>query len=429
MRVALIFWMMAMAAFSKPLNYAPAPPDNPLKGFVPYASEWKKNRFPHSMEFSYLSLKEVMMGWDEYDWAELEKLLEKGKANGQQSIFRIYLEYPGKPVSIPEFLVKEGVKITKWKDDEGQMCFSPNYEDAKLRKAIREFIAALGKKYDGDPRIGFITMGMLGKWGEWHSYPRNDLWASHEVQKEVMTAFEEAFKTTHVLMRYPAGEGNSQYADNRETRVGYHDDSFAWATLDTGRKEESWFLMPTMKRAGMLEKWKTLPIGGEVRPELWKTTFMDEKHPKAQDFMQCVKETHVSWLMDSGLFKNDIPLDEKRKARAIHAAQRMGYEFFLKDASLDGKELTLKVENRGMAPFYQDWPIQLGYSAPNARTRPIELAEKLSQILPGETAIWKVMLPIEATQIQLRIPNPMEGGKALRFANKESEGDWVKVTF
>ena len=429
MRVALIFWMMAMAAFSKPLNYAPAPPDNPLKGFVPYASEWKKNRFPHSMEFSYLSLKEVMMGWDEYDWAELEKLLEKGKANGQQSIFRIYLEYPGKPVSIPEFLVKEGVKITKWKDDEGQMCFSPNYEDAKLRKAIREFIAALGKRYDGDPRIGFITMGMLGKWGEWHSYPRNDLWASHEVQKEVMTAFEEAFKTTHVLMRYPAGEGNSQYADNRETRVGYHDDSFAWATLDTGRKEESWFLMPTMKRAGMLEKWKTLPIGGEVRPELWKTTFMDEKHPKAQDFMQCVKETHVSWLMDSGLFKNDIPLDEKRKARAIHAAQRMGYEFFLKDASLDGKELTLKVENRGMAPFYQDWPIQLGYSAPNARTRPIELAEKLSQILPGETAIWKVMLPIEATQIQLRIPNPMEGGKALRFANKESEGDWVKVTF
>lgn len=425
----LIFGLLVAASWGKVLKYAPAPADNPLKGFVPYASEWKKDRFPHSMEFSYLSMRAVMKGWGRYDWTELEKLLEKGKESGQQMIFRIYMEYPGKELSMPEFLVQEGVQVTEWKDDEGQVCLSPNYEDAKLRLAMREFIAALGKKYDGDPRIGFITMGMLGKWGEWHSHPRHDLWASHEVQKEVMTAFEEAFSTTHVLMRYPAGDGNSRYADNRETQVGYHDDSFAWATLDTGRKEDRWYLMPTMKAAGILEKWKTFPIGGEVRPELWKTTFLDKKHPKAQDFMKCVEQTHVSWLMDSGLFKNDIPLDEKRKARAIYAAQRMGYEFFLQEASLNGKVLTLKLENRGVAPFYQDWPIELGFSAPNVRTQPIQLNEKLSQILPGKTVTWNVMLPIEPTQIQLRVPNPMEGGKALRFANKEREGDWVAITF
>ena len=35
------------------LEYAPAPPDNPLRGLVPYASASGKAQFPHSMEFLY----------------------------------------------------------------------------------------------------------------------------------------------------------------------------------------------------------------------------------------------------------------------------------------------------------------------------------------------------------------------------------------
>lgn len=432
MKVTLFWGVLVAMACGKTLHYAPAPADNPLKGFVPYAIEWKKERFAHSMEFSYLPLSEVIKGWGTYDWSALEKILEEGKAEGVQSVFRFYLEFPGKKLAVPEFLVKEGVKVTEWKDDEGQQCLTPDYKDERLRKAMREFIAAFGKKYDGDPRAGFITMGMLGKWGEWHNYPRQELWASHEVQQEVIAAFEQAFKKTHVLLRYPAGKGNYHFADNRQTRVGYHDDSFAWATLETGKKEDSWFFVPSLKQAGLTEKWKTVPIGGEVRPELWKTTFTDKKHPKEQDFMQCVEETHVSWLMDSGLFQNSIPLGEERKARAIKAVQRMGYEFFLKEAVLsgmDGTELTLKVENRGIAPFYYDWPIELGYSAPNVRTQSILIPEQLSTILPGQTVTWKVKLSIKPRQIQLRVPNPMEGGKALRFANKERKGDWVQVDF
>ena len=26
-------------------------------------------------------------------------------------------------------------------------------------------------RYDGDPRIGFVQLGLLGFWGEWHTYP------------------------------------------------------------------------------------------------------------------------------------------------------------------------------------------------------------------------------------------------------------------
>jgi hypothetical protein len=47
--------------------------------------------------------------------------------------------------------------------------------------------------------------------------------------------------------------------------LGYHDDSVAWATLDTGRKNEDWFYLAALRKAGpaAMGRWKTAPIGGE----------------------------------------------------------------------------------------------------------------------------------------------------------------------
>src|SRR5690606_36712632 len=99
---------------------------------------------------------------------------------------------------------------------------TPDYEDENLRRALRDFIAALGERYDGDPRIGFITAGLLGTWGEWHTYPRSELFASKAVQDEVMDAYEAAFATTLVLLLYPAREGDSRMAPTVRRGFGYH---------------------------------------------------------------------------------------------------------------------------------------------------------------------------------------------------------------
>ena len=427
MRFLLTLLGFLLPCQGEELKYAPSPVDNPLKGFVPYASQHQKERFPHSMEFSYLAMSEVVTGWGTYDWSSLEKILARAKERGLQSVFRVYLEYPGKQSGVPEFLTKEGVRVTEWKSREGHLSYTPDYEDLRLRRAMREFIMAMGAKYDGDPRIGFLTAGMLGSWGEWHNYPRRDLWASKEVQKEIIDAYEEAFKATPVLLRYPIGQGDEAYADNRESQMGYHDDSFAWATLESEGKD--WFFATRLKRAGLLDKWKHFPIGGEVRPELWPSLFTDKPHSKRQNFLECVEVTHVSWLMDSGLFSPKFSLNEVRKERGKAAVQRMGYELYLKEVILKGSSLTLKIKNRGVAPFYQNWPIELVYSTPNVGNQLIVIEEELSKILPEKEEIWTVELPAEPSHIQLRVPNPMEGGKSLRFANQERNGDWVVVTF
>lgn len=417
------------------LSYSPAPVDNPLKGLVPYARP-TPGRFPHSLEFSYLPLSDLMTGFEEFNWQPLENILDDIASRGHQTVFRIWLEYPGRDDGIPTFLEEAGVAVTEWENTNTapfppKMVRTPDYSDARLRKALQAFIRAMGKKYDGDPRIGFITAGLLGTWGEWHTYPRSELMASKTVQTEVMNAFANSFQVTPVLLRYPAGEGAWSIAANHDRPFGYHDDSFAWATLDTELKEDSWFYMAALKDAGTsaVEKWKTKPIGGEIRPELWGKIFDGNNLPEhAQDFEECVKQTHVSWLMDTGMFREEP--SATRKQNAVKQVQRMGYEFHVqsvewKHIASDNEEVTLLVANRGVAPFYYDWRVELGVFENSKLARTIPTNWSLLGLLPdSEPRKWKQRLKASElnseTRIGVRVVNPLKGGIPLRFANDNS---------
>ena len=419
------------------LGYAPAPVGNPLKGLVPYAGD-KRDRFPHSMEFGYLPLSAVATGENQYDWKALETLLDGIAARGHQAIFRFYLEYPGRTNVIPEYLVAAGLKVHKYTNTNTapfppKEIETPDYADERLRKCIRDFIAALGQKYDGDPRIGFITAGLLGTWGEWHTHPRRDLWASKEVQNEVLEAYASAFQKTKILLRYPVAEGDAVYATTSGKPFGYHDDSFAWATLDTGRQNDSWFFMARMNQGGpaLLDTWKTYPIGGEIRPEAWGIVF-DEKTEvrQIQDFAACVQATHVTWLMDTGMFR--ARATEPRLSRALEQVRQMGYEFHIAAVTVkqEGPALhvTAEVENRGVAPFYYDWALEYALLAEDGKVeKRWPGAGKLTGLLPGDKPrVWTEKLDLEgvkagAYHLALRVANPLPNGIPLRFANDSQD--------
>jgi hypothetical protein len=77
------------------LTYAPAPPDNPLKGFVPYPRT--DTTFPHSLEWDYTKLSDVMTGPTNFRWAPFEAKLNAAASRGHQFVARFYLEWPGRP--------------------------------------------------------------------------------------------------------------------------------------------------------------------------------------------------------------------------------------------------------------------------------------------------------------------------------------------
>src|SRR6478735_2583960 len=77
------------------LAYAPSPLDNPLKGFAPLYSPGKTyaNKFPHSMEWSYFALNDLMKGPETFDWTLIEQMLDEVAGRGRQSVIRVYMEY------------------------------------------------------------------------------------------------------------------------------------------------------------------------------------------------------------------------------------------------------------------------------------------------------------------------------------------------
>ncbi len=102
-----------------PLAPAATPADNPLKGLVPYADA-DVERFPHSREFDYVKLSDLMTGRETFDWQPLEKRLDKSSARGCQAVLRIWIEYPGQKSGLPQFLRDEGVRVTEWTNSQEQ---------------------------------------------------------------------------------------------------------------------------------------------------------------------------------------------------------------------------------------------------------------------------------------------------------------------
>lgn len=83
------------------LECAPSPADNPLRGLVPYVEIEAWDRFPHSLQFHYFSLRDLTTGMNSFDWTPMEKKLAITQDRGCQLIIRVMIEYPRRPVGVP----------------------------------------------------------------------------------------------------------------------------------------------------------------------------------------------------------------------------------------------------------------------------------------------------------------------------------------
>jgi len=415
-----------LVTHSYPLVYAQAPPNNPLKGFMPYTGSY--STFPYSMEWSYLPLRSLMSGPTNFNWTSLDQLLSSDASRGHQTVFRVYLDYPTLPTGIPQYLLDAGL-ITYSYNDYGNNGISvcPDYENPLLDQALTNFIAAFGARYDGDPRIGFITVGLLGYWGEWHTYPETNLFASPAVQEEVLTAYANAFSKTKLLVRWPSG------VNPPAQRIGYHDDSFAYQTIDP----PSYMFLALLKAVGETNKWQTQPIGGELYPPeqscIWDIT-QTNCVPAGQDFTDCVKLTHASWMLNQGVFSPGF--SGAPEALALAGARQLGYELYvtnsqLMDARLSGPlNISLQVQNTGVAPFYYNWPVNVAaLNASNQIVQTWTTPWVLSSLLPSPTnTVWNYSqsnhgLAVGKYKLLLSVQNPLTNGASFHFANQTQDAD------
>jgi hypothetical protein len=423
------------------LDYARAPADNPLKGLnanETSGSGW--DRYPFSLMYVGLPLNETMSGPTNFDWSKLESVIAIATNHHAQVIPRFFIDYPGwTNTAIPWYLLTNGLQTWSYSEYGNTRSLFPNYEDPNLHRALTNFIAAYGARYDGDPRIAFVQVGTVGMWGEWHygNVQMLSHWASLASQRVVMDAYTNAFRMTKLQMRYAAGPNNDAggvaTARNDNYPFGYYDDSFCRTTFTTNPAAYRWYMLPQMAVAGVTNKWRTHPYGGEQGSGLFDcifsntpcniTDFEPSQDPN-QSWSNCVYFSHATYMQVLGVNYPQHAADEFH-TNALAAAQRLGYELWVQSlstwTSASDLNCSVTITNTGVAPFYYNWQIELQALTNGTVAQTWTPAWALTSVIPGDGAVTYTHTltnaPARPFTLLMRAVNPMSHGKVLRFAN------------
>jgi hypothetical protein len=386
------------------------PLDNPLKGWCPYTDAGRIHQ-PYSMVFQYVSWRELEPVENDYRFDDWEQSWNVAAAQGKHIIFRVYVDYPSKPSGLPEWLRAAGVKETAYKEHGGGK--SPDYNDPRMIAGLERLIAALGKRYNDHPRIAFIQLGLLGFWGEWHTYPQTKLYASPETERRVIDAYRKAFPDKCLMARYGKGYAGQQ------AWLGFHDDMFPQDT-DNGK---DWSFLAGLRRATRSDNWKVSVIGGEMVPGEAQRWLGDD----IETTRTMLERAHFTWV---GPYCPALarPAGDDFQQRCEELVRKLGYEFQITEVkhpsqvkSQQVAAISLQGKNVGVAPFYYPWSVEWAlFDASGKLVTSQATPWDLRRWQPGsfaEEARLTFAAPPGTYRLGLGIRDPWQDRPAIRFAN------------
>lgn len=403
------------------LDPAPGPLANPFKGWCPY-TDAGSIRQPYAMVYHYASWRELEPVAGEYRFDEWEaRAWDVPAGRGKQVVFRVYIDYPGRPSGLPDWL-RDCVRMTRHRDHGGGE--SPDYEAPALVEGLERLVAALGRRYDADPRVAFVELGLLGYWGEWHTWPTARLMASPRVETRVIDAYHGAFPGVGLMARYARDHAG------RQDWLGFHDDMLPEDT-DNG---QDWSFLAGLRKSGRLDNWRVAPIGGEMVPHAARQWLDDAHFPQT---MALVERAHFSWVGPycPALERDDSP---RFLERSVALVRRLGYQFRWDEVALPGRvepgqplRLTLTGVNEGVAPFYGRWPAEVALIEPNTgrAAQRVRLADSPRSWLPGAIRVEAAITPAVppgSYLVGLGIIDPRGDRPGVAFANRlDDRGGWA----
>jgi len=395
---------------------------NPFKGFVPWIGIGTPV-YQEKLQYATFAWRDIEPEKGVYDWSHLEENWGDVANTGKRVGFRVAAEIPGSGQNdTPQWLIDEGVAMRPYSID-GHYGLAPDWDDPKFLAAHRDFILALGARYDSDDRIAWIDIGSYGFWGEWHVWLNDSLAATQATKQAILEDYFEAFPTKPKVIAF-----DDDFATKYVTDRGGGIRNDCLGTQDSN----DWYLEslngidPTLNDT----VWKTAIITGEFcgaeQGAMEGTTIRFDLN------YEFVRQTHWSFIGPAG--GAIFPQDETHRENLDRLHKTLGYRFVLKRvdhaSSIGrGEDLSVEVEleNKGIAPFYFPWPLMLYFMDSNGNVaHEVELGVDIRDWLPGlHVEIVTVSVPenIEAQtyNIFLGIPDPDFALPGILFAN--SEGD------
>ena len=339
--------------------------NNPYMGWAPWASGGPYQQ-PHRLVYINATWRELEPTKGNYAFDKLESSnkFSYWTSKGVKIILRINMDYP-EPTShkdIPDWLYEEINGDGTWYDIDWGKGFSPNYTNTKLIAYHKELIRALAARYNNDNRVPMIALGSVGQWGEFHTKKSAGFtipFPGVAVTDQYVQPYVDYFTNKILLMRRPfqiakdnqMGLFNDSFGSKAQT-YDYFNDYIANGYKDylTGETHPS-----------MNDYWKTAPSGGEIANYPGTMYLQDST---IETSLQMLRDSHTSWLgpCSPGLQAAGTSL----QSNFDKMLTTMGYRFVIQSVShesniISGSTLAVNMDwvNRGVAPFYYSWPLEL----------------------------------------------------------------------
>ena len=424
----------------KPLQDAARILVNPHKGWYHHYPDNHINKYQIAkdedlLEFPGMDHLYIRLAWaylepkeGQFDWAVIDRLIDKWTAPGLGIAFRISCKETStdrieQQFATPRWVMEAGAQGGYYRMGKATGPDDPwevDYGDPIFLAKLDKFLAAFAARYDGKPWLRYVDIGSIGDWGEGHCWAgsRKDL--SFAVRKEHVDLHLKHFKRAQLVISDDYVNHVNNPAESARLHqyiltngISYRDDSIMVDGYFSGSSDrftvrspeffaDAYRLTPTVLELEHYGKVKTLG-NWETRPD--SAAFKFGKGKTGPDFfrgaLELLHATYIAYHGDAREWLTDNPELTKE------LLNRCGYWLFPKSIELpptlvagESAPLTLIMENRGVAPPYAPYELRVKLSGAGTN---------LVQVLAKDCKSWLPGVPV-SSQHQLPLPSDLKPG-------------------
>jgi len=327
-----------------------------------------------SLEYSYLSINEIVSSEGVYNWDYVEDKLDAITARNHQAIFRLYYTYVGRETTVPDYIKA----LPSYNETQGmseqQLTYFPDWSNSTLQAFTKEFHTQFAQRYNNDNRIAFLQLG-FGLWGEYHIYDGPMQLGVTFPSKAYQTEFLQHVNAVYTTLPWSISIDafNDEFSPVLESlqslNFGLFDDSFM-QEQHSGYNERAW------NAFNYEQRYKTVPFGGEFSyeaPDDQANVLIPNTGAYGFSYEEFASKFRISYMIGNDVYTTGTA-NEQSIARIKEASVFSGFELSISSFATNDSNAEVVVTNTGIAPIYYD-----AYVTVNS----VRASESLKGLLPN----------------------------------------------